>query len=89
MRILAPLAPLCARTWMFGDKRVNSFIDNNADGNALIKGGCANDFVAATVCLVGELVGLLALYIWIGRVGSEVNPSDPPNGMAKLPLRDQ
>ena len=67
-------------------KRINIYMDNDPAANALIRGDCSNPFLTSMVCIFRKLVGDLSLDVWIGRVGSQVNPADLPTRGAKIPF---
>lgn len=83
--MLARLAFLWSRPSLFRGKRLKLYIDNNAVV-AIIRGGCANPFIAATVCVFWKRVDSSSFDVWIGRVGSEMNPVDLPTMRPRLPF---
>ena len=86
MEMLAPLAFLWMRRSFIRNKRINLYIDNDTASNTLVRGDCADPFLAAMIKLFWKFAEELRLDIWIGRVGSEVNPSDIPTRNMKLPF---
>ena len=66
--------------------RVILYLDNNTAGNSLIRGDCANPFIASMVCVFWMLVEKRPIDIWIVMVGTKVNPSDLPNRHVRLPF---
>ena len=86
MGMLAHLALLWSDPAIVRGIRVILYLDHETSGSAHIRGDFANPFIAATVCVFWRLVGRLSIDIWIGMVGTKVNPSDRPNGNVKLPF---
>ena len=62
-------------------------MDNDTAPNALIRGDCSEAFLAAMVKASWKLAEELSLDIWVGRVGSKVNPADLPTRFRKLPFK--
>lgn len=65
---------------------VNLYIGNNAEYNSIVRGDGANPFIAAMVCVFWERAEALPLDVWVGRVGSKMNPSALPTRHTKLPF---
>ena len=86
MEMLAPLALLWTAHGLLRHKRINLYIDNDTASNTLIRGDCADAFLAAMIKAFWKLAEKLQLDIWIGRVGSKVNPADLPTRNVKLPF---
>ena len=86
MEMLAPLAILwTARSFLRG-KRVNLYIDNDTTSNSMVRGECADPFLAAMIRSFWKLSEKLQVDVWIGRVGSKVNPADLPTRKKTLPF---
>ena len=66
--------------------RLNLYLDDDASGNALIMSECANPFLDAMEYDFWMIVGELPINIWIGRVGTKVNPDNLPARHAQRPL---
>ena len=75
------VGPSCG-TWY----TVSLYLDNNTAGNALVMGGCVNPFIASEVRVFWILVGKAPIDIWIGRVGTKLNPLDLPTRYVNLPF---
>ena len=86
MEMLAPLALLWTAQSLLRGRRVNLYIDNDTASNTLIKGDCADAFLAAMIKAFWKLAEKLQIDIWIGRVGSPVNPADLPTRRKTLPF---
>ena len=86
MEMLAPLALLWAAQSFLRGLRVNLYIDNDTASNTLIRGDCADPFLSAMIKAFWRLAEKLHIDIWIGRVGSKVNPADLPTRHTKLPF---
>ena len=87
MELLAPLALLWGFPKLLRGKRINLYVDNDTVSNALIRGDCSEAFLAAMVKTFWKLAEELSLDIWVGRVGSKVNPADLPTRHQKLPFK--
>ena len=87
LEMRAALSFLWPRPSIFKGQRVNLYIDNNTAANSIIRGDCAKPFVASMVCVFWKLVAALSVGVWIGRVGSKVNPADLPPRYTKLPFK--
>ena len=61
-------------------------MDNDAASNTLIRGDCADPFLAAMIKAFWKLAENPQLDVWIGRVGSKVNPTDLTARREKLPF---
>ena len=86
MEMLAPLAILwTARSFLRG-KRVNLYIDNDTTSNSMVRGECADPYLAAMIRSFWKLSEKLQVDVWIGRVGSKVNPADLPTRQKTLPF---
>ena len=86
MEMLAPLALLWTAQSLVKGRRVNLYIDNDTASNTLIRGDCADAFLAAMIKAFWKLAEKLQVDIWIGRVGSPVNPADLPTRRKTLPF---
>ena len=86
MEMLAPLAILWTAPVILKDKRINLYIDNDAASNTLIRGSCVDAFLSAMVRAFWKLAEEIKADIWIGRVGSNVDPSGLPTRHKKLPF---
>ena len=86
MEMLEPLAFLWTAQNSIRHKRINLYIDNDAASKTLIRGGCADPFLASMIKSCWELAEKLQLDISIGRVGSTVNPADLPTRRKNLPF---
>ena len=82
-----PIPFMYSAPTLFSHKRANLYMDNDPAANALIRGDCANPFRAAMVRTFWKLVGKYSVDVWIGRVGSEMNPSDLPTMRVKRPFK--
>ena len=76
MEMLVPIALLWAAQSFLRGRRLNLYIDNDTASNALIRGDCADAFLAAMIKAFWELAEKLQIDICTGRVGSAVNPAD-------------
>ena len=84
MEMLARLALLYAASGICQWKRVNFYIANDTAANTLIRGDCTDPVIAAMIESFWKQADQLSLDARIGRVGSEVNPADPPTRHKKL-----
>ena len=86
MEMLAPLALLWTAQSFLRHKRINLYIDNDTASNTLIRGDCADAFLAAMIIAFWKLAEELQVDVWIGRVGSPANPADLPTRNKTLPF---
>ena len=86
MEMLAPLALLWTAQSLLKGRSLNLYIDNDTASNTLIRGDCADAFLAAMIKAFWSLAEKLQVDIWIGRVGSPVNPADLPTRRKTLPF---
>ena len=86
METIAPPAFTNSASQFFQGKRVNFYIDNDTAANALIRGDCSYPILAAMIMAFWGKAERLSLDVWVGRVGSAVNPADLPARHKKLPL---
>lgn len=86
MEMIAPLALLWSAPSFLRHERLNLYVENDSASNSLIRGDCADPFLAAMVKVFWKLSEKLQLDIWVGRVGSKVNPADLPTRRIKLPF---
>ena len=86
MEMLGPLALLWAVPGCLGNKRINLYIDNDLAFNALIRCDCIDAFLAAMIRAFWKLAEEIKADIWIGRVGSKVNPAGITTREKKLPF---
>ena len=84
--MLAPLAILWTAQSFLRGKRVNLYIGNDTASNTMIRGDCADPFLAAMIKTFWKLAEKLQVDIWISRVGSTVNPADLPTRNKTLPF---
>ena len=87
MELLAPLAMIWSCPSFLRHSRINLYVDNDTVSNSLIRGDCTDPFIAAMIKVFWMLAENLQLDIWIGRVGSKVNPADLPTRLQKLPFK--
>ena len=86
MEMLAPLAILWTAQSFLRGKSVNLYIDNDTASNSMVRGECADAFLAAMIKSFWKLSEKLQVDVWIGRVGSPVNPADLPTRNKTLPF---
>ena len=86
MELMAPLAILWTAQSLLMGKRINLYIDNDTASNTLIRGDCADPFLSSMIKAFWRLAEKLQLDIWVGRVGSPVNPADLPTRFKNLPF---
>ena len=84
--MLAPLAILWTAQSFLRGKRINLYIDNDTASNSMVRGECADPFLAAMIRSFWKLSEKLQIDVWIGRVGSSVNPADLPTRQKTLPF---
>ena len=89
MEMLSPLAFLWNTPELCQDKRINLYIDNDTASNTLIRGDCLDETLSAMIRQFWKLAEKLGADIWIGRVGSTVNPADLPTRRKRLPFPTQ
>ena len=85
MEMLAPLGAVWTLTSLFADKCINLYIDNDTTANTLIRGECTDAFLSAMIRAFWKLSEEIKADIWIGRVGSKVNPADLPTRHKSFP----
>ena len=86
MEMLAPLALIHIAARKFANKSVNLYIDNVTASNTLTRGDFDDPILAATIAAFWRQAERLGLDVWIGRVGSKVNPADLPARNGELPF---
>ena len=86
VEMLGPMDFLRDASRFLRSKRINLYVDNDAASTALIRGDCADAFLSATIKVFRKLVEKLQLDIWVGRVGTSVNPAGLPTRKKNPPF---